>query len=202
MAQIKFIETNTAITKTIERILIKEVNAVLKKTVPLIAPKFKNVIRSSLISSPEISSLRNGILRGEFGLESDVTTQLVEAILATLTIKVLPAKSKFLGGIQIVMQPTSYINLFGREFAEQQIANGSIPWLKWLLTFGDSIIITGFGVEFGSFPQSRSGDARMSDKFAPYKVNSAFSGTAENNFITRSIERARPELEQILRGVL
>ena len=100
------------------------------------------------------------------------------------------------------MQPSNFANLLSLPEASQPIEGGSLPWLSWLLTAGDSIIIANFGVEFGSFPQSRTGGARMAQKAAPYKVNSAFSGTEDDNFITRSISVASGEIRRIIKGVL
>ena len=63
-------------------------------------------------------------------------------------------------------------------------------------------LISDYGVEFGAFPDSRSGLAKMATEVAPYKVNSQYSGTADNNFITRAIRRVRPELDRIFKGAL
>ena len=80
------------------------------------------------------------------------------------------------------------------------IEGGRIPWLNWLLTAGDSILIANFGVEFGSY--GRTGKARMSGNFAPYKVHSSFSGTPDNNFITRAIAAVYPQIKEIIRKEL
>ena len=42
----------------------------------------------------------------------------------------------------------------------------------------------------------------MSKKFAPYKVNSAFSGTVNDNFITRAVQRVRPQIEAVMRNAI
>jgi hypothetical protein len=199
---IKFTKSNSEILKTIEKLWLKDINAFLRRVAPIIEKKFEPVIRGALMNSPEIQSLKNGVLKGEFGLESDPTDLLIEEILATLKTRVVPAKKISNGGIEMVMQPSGYSNLLKNGFAYQEIKGGSIPWLSWLLTLGDSIIITGFGVEFGSFKSSRTGIARMSKDAGPYKVNSAYSGTVENNFITRAIESVYPELNNIFKGVL
>jgi len=38
--------------------------------------------------------------------------------------------------------------------------------------------------------------------FGPYKVNSAFSGTIDNNFITRAIGRVSSKIKNTIIGVL
>ena len=42
----------------------------------------------------------------------------------------------------------------------------------------------------------------MKKKKAPYKVNSAFSGTSENNFITRAVARVGGQIEDEIERVL
>jgi hypothetical protein len=164
--------------------------------------KIMPIIQAVLLSSPEINSLQNGILRAEFGLTSDPTDELIAAILSTISIRPLYAQKNRGGGIEITMQPSDYSNILGQSFAQQPIDGGSLPWLSWLLTLGDTVIITDFGVEFGSFKTSRTGEAKMSSKAAPYKVNSAFSGTLNDNFITRAINRVYPQIQSIIIGTL
>ena len=98
------------------------------------------------------------------------------------------------------MQPTNFINLLGLGEAQQPVRGGSLPWLRWLLTAGDSIIIRNFGVEFGPF--GRTGEARMVPDFAPYKVDSSFSGTPEDNFISRAVSRVGNQIENEMKKAL
>lgn len=198
----KFRETDAQVVAAINSALAKEINLAIKNLLPTLKQKIIPVIRLALASSPEIASLQNGVLRAEFGLDSDPTTQLIEEILSTLEFRPLYAQKNRGGGIEILMQPSDYSNILGKSFAQQAIDGGTLPWLSWLLTLGDSIIITGFGVEFGSFKTSRTGEARMSSKMAPYKVNSAFSGTLNDNFITRAIDRVYPQIQSIITGIL
>lgn len=199
---IKFRETDAQVVAAINGALAKEINLAIKNLLPTLKQKIIPVIRLALVSSPEIASLQNGVLRAEFGLDSDPTAQLIEEILSTLEFRPLYAQKNRGGGIEILMQPSDYSNILGKSFAQQAIDGGTLPWLSWLLTLGDSIIITGFGVELGSFKNSRTGEARMSTKMAPYKVNSAFSGTLNDNFITRAIDRVYPQIQNIITGTL
>ena len=77
---------------------------------------------------------------------------------------------------------------------------GSLPWLDWLINLGDSVIIADFGVTYGPF--GRSGQARMSVKKRPFKVDTAFSGTPEDNFITRALDKRASEIESAIRRSL
>lgn len=200
---IKLLENDKVIQRKINEAYAKELNKSLSRKVPTIKSKLIPIIRAALNASPEINSLRGGLLALEFGLESDPTSSIIESIIDSLEVNFTPINPKtFAGGLSLVMQPSDFANLLSLPEASQPIEDGSLPWLSWLLTAGDSIIIANFGVEFGSFPQSRTGGARMAQKAAPYKVNSAFSGTEDDNFITRSISTASGEIRRIIRGVL
>ncbi len=80
--------------------------------------------------------------------------------------------------------------------ATQAIKNGNLPWLKWLLTLGDAIIIADYGVQYGPF--GRTGEARMTRKYAPFKVNTKYSGTADNNFISKALGNYSSEIQQVI----
>lgn len=200
---IKLVETNAEIAKKINEAIAKEVNAKVGPKMTQLRSRLIPVFRSALLTSPEINSLQSGLLRLEFGLDSDPTSDIIEAVLASLQVTWTRVSPKGLrGGITVVLQPSDFSNLLTLPQGNQPIEGGSLPWLTWLLTLGDSVIITGYGVEFGNFPDTRTGEAKMSQKFAPYKVNSSFSGTIDDNFITRAISRAFPQVQRIIQGVL
>ena len=107
--------------------------------------------------------------------------------------------------MQINIQPSTYSNLLSLPVAQQALEiEARIPWLEWLLTAGDSIIIAHYGVEYGA-GLGRSGGAHMvglkDAPFGPYKVNSAFSGNLNDNFITRSIKRSEAQIKNAIIGV-
>ncbi len=205
MASVKFLESNAQLEKQIRKALADEINKTLKPQVAQLETKLKPVFRNALQKSPEINSLSSssGTLRLEFGLDSDPSAAIINAVIESLNVewvKVNP--TNFSGGLIVTIQPSDFNNLLTLPQGNQSIIGGSLPWLSWLLTLGDAVIITGYGVEFGSFPNTRTGQAKMSTKFAPYKVNSAFSGTIDDNFITRAIEKTTPEVEKIIRRML
>ena len=86
--------------------------------------------------------MAGGDLKAEFGLDSDPTQELVAAIMATLDVQVKPVTAKRKGGISVVLQSNDFSNLLSQPWASQSIKGGSLPWLEWLLTLGDSIIIS------------------------------------------------------------
>jgi|TARA_R110000851_G_scaffold252345_3_gene404867 hypothetical protein len=197
---IKIMESNDEIKKQINAALAGQINKRLTKSIRKIETAIIPVVRGALMSSPEIASLKGGVLQAEFGLQSDPTSQIISAITESLNITFQKVNKNLDGGFLLEMQPTSFSNVLSLSVAEQLIEGGRIPWLNWLLTAGDSILIANFGVEFGSY--GRTGKARMSGNFAPYKVHSSFSGTPDNNFITRAITAVYPQIKEIIRKEL
>jgi len=203
MARVTFLESNAELEKRIRKGLAEDINKAIRSRIPQLESQLEPIFRSALRDSPEMNSLSNGLLRAEFGLENDPSNAIVEAVVSSLTVqwvKINP--SNFSGGVTISLQPSDFANLLSLPEGKQEIKGGSLPWLSWLLTLGDEIIITGYGVEFGSFPTTRTGEAKMSTKFAPYKVNSAFSGTIDDNFVTRAIDRVAVEVQNVIRRIL
>jgi len=76
-----------------------------------------------------------------------------------------------------------------------------LPWLSWLLTRGNEIIIQEYGVLYGS-GFGRTDGAKMSNKKAPFMVDPAYSGTADNNFITRALAPHQRAISNIIKEEL
>tara|TARA_R110000824_G_scaffold78917_1_gene198913 strand:+ start:1941 stop:2546 length:606 start_codon:yes stop_codon:yes gene_type:complete len=200
MLKLTLLDNTQEVQKKVTKALAVELNKRLASSVNKLRERIKPIIETALLSSPEIRSLSGGTLAAEFGLDSDPTSSIVRAIVDSVEVKVKKASSKDLGGFELVMQPTNFINLLGLGEAQQPVRGGSLPWLRWLLTAGDSIIIRNFGVEFGPF--GRTGEARMVPDFAPYKVDSSFSGTPEDNFISRAVSRVGNQIENEMKKAL
>ena len=198
---LKVLESNNAIMKKIHMALAKEFNKTLSQNVTQIYRGLQPLISSALLSSPELASVSGGLLRTDFGLTSDPSSAIVSAIVSSLNIQIQRAKATaagIKGGLLITMQPIDYNNLFSLSVAEQMTAKGaSLPWLQWLLTFGQQIIVANFGVEYGA-GKGRSGGGYMAVDERPFKVSSQHAGTVDDNFITRAIDSVAPQIKSIL----
>tara|TARA_Y100001949_G_scaffold171296_1_gene173543 strand:+ start:940 stop:1572 length:633 start_codon:yes stop_codon:yes gene_type:complete len=209
MASIKIIESDRQIKTKINKALAREFDAHLKRVKAPLLNKLKAVVTNALFSSPEIISLQSGVLRFDFGLTADPGPQIVNAVVESLRLVVTPTTggaSGITGGFAVTLQPTDYSNLFSLPVAMQALEiEARIPWLEWLLTAGDAILIAHFGVEYGA-GKGRSGGAHMvplsQAPFGPYKVNSAFSGTIDNNFISRALSRVSSQIKAIIMKAL
>lgn len=203
MLSINILESDAEIVSRIMESYASVINDRFRARRNNILSALRPVISSALASSPEIQSLSGGTLKADFGLTSDPTSQIISSIVSTIDVQIQRVRSSganISGGLRITVQPSDHSNLLSLPIATQAIRGGSLPWLKWLLTLGDTIIIADFGVEYG--PHGRSGGGRMVSGNRPFKVNSAFSGTADDNFITRAMARNKTLIEDAIIGAI
>jgi hypothetical protein len=205
---IKVLESDRVLVAQINKSLAKELDKRFRKKAGDLKLKLQPIISTALFNSPEINSLRSGVLRFDFGLTGDPGPQIVNAVVQSVQVKINPvngSQNGIKGGVQISIQPSDYSNLLSLPVAQQALEiEARIPWLEWLLTAGDSIIVAHYGVEYGA-GLGRSGGAHMvgikDAPFGPFKVNSAFSGNVNDNFITRSLNRSETEIKNVITGV-
>jgi len=204
---IKILESDKAIVSAINKALAKMLSGEMNKRASAVNSAIRPIIIKALSSSPEILSLGSGVLRFDFGLTGDPGPQIVDAIASTLRVKIdrpVGTNSGVKGGLRVELQPTDYANLLSLPVAMQTLEiEARIPWLEWLLTAGDTILIVNYGVQYGA-GLGRSGGANMVSlkkaPIGPFKVNSAFSGTINDNFITRAVERVEPQIREAIIG--
>ncbi len=201
-ARINIVTSQKQISQEVNRALTRAANKALSEAAVKIRRGAYPIIKNAIAESPEIQSLKYGVLKAEFGLDTDQTSELIDTIMSSLDVvvtKVRGGKFARSGSVAIVLQPSDYSNLLSQEFASQLTEDGTrLPWLSWLLTLGDRIIIADFGVLLGDF--GRSGGGRMDKQNKPFKVNSKFSGTSNNNFITRAVSSAAPTIQKMLKN--
>lgn len=199
MVKINILESDKEIQNRINKALSKQVTLIMNSASRDIYRNLRPIVRRAIANSPAINSLRGGTLKADFGLSVDPGPVIVESVADSIQVK--PKKVNFSGsravtGIEIFIQPSSFSNLLSLPIATQAIKNGNLPWLKWLLTLGDAIIIADYGVQYGPF--GRTGEARMTRKYAPFKVNTKYSGTADNNFISKALGNYSSEIQQVI----
>jgi hypothetical protein len=201
----KIVETNARIRATMNKLLAKEGDKALRNASPRIKRRVKALVLQAMAASKEISEISSGSLRLDFGLTQDPTAEIINAIVNSVYVEVRRVRAtagKLSGGVTIGIQPMGYQNLLTLPGAQQQIEDGSsLPWLSWLLTRGNEIIIQEYGVLYGS-GFGRTDGAKMSNKKAPFMVDPAYSGTADNNFITRALAPHQRAISNIIKEEL
>lgn len=201
----KIVTSNARMRALINKALAKEGEQVLKTAASNIRRQVKDVVQKAIINCPEIIELSTGVLKFDFGLTEDPSTAIANSVANSTRVSVSKITSRggsFRGGIKITVQPSTFSNLLSLPVAEQAIEmGGSIPWLRWLLTAGDAIIIGNFGVDY-EMGTGRTGGATMKSSEKPFKVNSLYSGDEQDNFVTRALDPVLKEISSIVRKEL
>jgi hypothetical protein len=203
--KIKIKESNLELERRILATSQVEIKKIFQKSKIKIHAAVINLVVEALSNCPEIVSLRSGKLRADFGLSEDHTTDIIYAIANSVYVYFKDfkfSKTTVNNVLSIYIQPKDFLNLLGQNFANVTTEKGEVlPWLKWLLTEGDAIIISQYHVDYGNYDSSRSGAAIMKPS-GFFKVDSAYSGVEEDNFITRALERYQDRIFEIVRNSL
>ena len=208
---IEITESNRSIQEKINKALAQEINLILQTKKNSIQEKCKKLASQWILSEPEMLSLQVGIpesLAGQFGLvagtEVFAAQQIAQAVSDSVSARLDKFDNKLNGGLYIYFQPSNFLNLLGLDSGHTVYPRGDLHWLEWLLLKGDSIIIVNYSYnpqlglgrsELGNMKESVSGS---------FRVPPEFSGTADNNFVTRALIGSYQEsqIQNIIYGVL
>jgi len=202
----KIIESNNQIKLKIYTELAKEFNAKFNRNREKIQAEIRELASVALITSETFRSLVYGELNSHFGFNEGTASFSVNSIIALIVSKInmtyVQAKATVNGlnsGLYINLYRGTHSILESNE-AYIQAENYNIPWLKWLLTEGDKIIVSGYNIKFED-GKGRSGWAIMiQDNSKSWRVPAEYSGVEDDNWITRSLQTSqfKEGLESIL----
>jgi hypothetical protein len=173
----------------------EHINYALQGALTSIQNRLAENIRTSLMSSPTISSLLNGELKQAFGLvtPSQIIDNIVNSIINSMEIKqedVQTVGTRIVGGgYTINISKSDFSDVLSIPNAEIITANNIVvPWLNWLLFAGDSPVVIGYVLQVDSkSPNSRTGAIMVKKPGASWSVPAEFAGVAADNFITRAL---------------
>lgn len=199
----------------IERMVLHEICKIGNAIFPSLAGQIRRNIASEFPSvfelSPEYKSLENGILQGEFGFKDSeaksklnaITKQLAKSTQVDYTPLKVRGKS-ITGGFTISAFQADFADILTLSEAFQTTDKGvMLPWLEWLLLFGNKVVIFDYYFQPGKFPTSRSGQGIMVfNNKAYWRVPPQFSGTVTNNWITRTVSAYLTDIEFIVERAL
>ena len=197
-------ESDDIIQKRIAGALKEQVGVYFKKAFDRVKGEIVSLVQSSIINSPEYESLSSGKLMAEFGLpDSDQRLLEILKFWEKLEIDYSSVKVKnnsLNGSFSLNMIRSDYSDVLATTAAVLTTEKGtSLNWLEWLLLFGDKKIIKDYNVVLGPSKRSRTGMAVMRGVISgKWGVPSEFSGTANNNWITRAIDSIDSKVEELL----
>ena len=209
MLSIKLLESDNDIITKINKSIARRFNVLIKRRAKIVQNDIKRLIPSWISEQPEVISLNSdgtdGSLNAQFGLRPGqsaiVIADIINAISESIFVHITPVSPVNLsGGISFSIQPTDFKNLISLSsgiVATEKLQQ--LHWLDWLLTEGDRVIIAGY--EYVPSDGGRSGGGTMI-LGRSFRVEPSFSGTVDDNFVTRAFAGRDKQLANLLSKLL
>jgi hypothetical protein len=196
------------------------INALMMKNQRKLKESIRQFVTRRLSMQPEVQALKSPAspksLNAMLGITPIEGEAAVNAIINEITnaikIDIIKVNSKLKGGgvsISIVSADMQKIANFsvgtkniGKGFLSFLGSSDKLNWLHWLLMRGDSPIIIGYSY-LDLDGKGRTGGGIMR-KGGSFRVPPEYSGTENDNFITRAFDNpeAESELRQIIENTL
>lgn len=187
------------------------------------SPEFESLASGQLRAEFGLGQAAGGQVEGR-----DAAEDVVRAVQESVYVETLPVRGDILGGVAIGVFKRSFVDALSSKWASYTSTNSRgeshlIPWLEWLLFRGDAVILTGVELmmdyekrKINSRSMSRTGKAimirrdfsgsvagkynRAKGRSGPstWKVPAEFSGTEDDNWLTRVAEQIAPAIGLIL----
>ena len=205
---IELLETDRAIQQAVNVAIADFLNKQVLKNSPKTIKQLKPLIRSWIAKSPELASLRDSgsfeSLGSQFGIRQGNDDAAVDAIVTavseSISTKIQQFDKGLRGRIEFNFQPRDFRNLLGLPEGFVLTNRGqSLHWLNWLLTQGNNTVVAGYS--YVPIADGRSGGGVM-EFGGSFRVPPVFSGTPDNNFVTRAFSGKEKDIQKIIEGML
>lgn len=210
MITIKLLDSINTIEKNVNKAIAEKLNEFLLKKQSTLLSRAKILSAFWINNQPEIKSLSSyspDSLAGHFGippsLAAGIAPSITLAIENSITTKFVKYNSKLTtGGLEINFQPSNFNNLLNLPQGHVIYQGGDLHWLNWLLTAGDTIIVSNY--QYNPITGlGRSGLGNMVGG-GSWRVPPQFSGTVDNNFVIRALtsSEAYNDIKKLFQEIL
>lgn len=192
----RILESEKQIVDKIAKAIAEDYNKTIISSIPEIQTKVKDLTRLFFRTTDTYQALGEE-LEGHFGFPAGTghirADWIVKSVIDSLVVKNTPVKSvgsNLVGSLHIKMLHTTLIEPFNLPSDIINVENKDqlLPWMRWLLLFGDDIIISEHEIKFGTnLPGSRSGQALMVESAGVWRVPPQYAGTIRDNWLTRTL---------------
>lgn len=207
--KLKILESNGQISQEIMRALLPDIIDYFKDIIYYLKVNLPPIVRNAIINTTEYQSILSGQLQYELGIPDpesklsgllDIWSQNIKVVYNAPTV----SGNKIKGSFSVNMIRVDFSDVLYSDYAivYDTLRGYSLPWLEWLLLEGNKTIISNYGVVIGPNRSSRTGMAVMRQGSGSWKVPSQFAGTIGDNWITRAIDSAEGEIENIINKAL
>ena len=198
-------ESDAVISKRIKQAMYADVTKKFRKAQPVIQNALKIEVAKWLSNSPELQSILTGSLRGDFGIvsPSGPVSAIIESVSESVDIEYRALTPSLAGTVlSIRIQPKNLSNILGIIPPVVTEKGESLPWIEWLLKRGDDIIISDYHVVEGDHGRTGMATMKPGGNYKVSRVNPSFSGTEDDNFVTRALDGKEMEIANILASSL
>lgn len=193
---IRLIDSDSQIRDKILSSVRDHVSEAFQKARVSLSKKIPPEIYKVIVSEPEYQSLISGKLKYEFGIPeaAQKVNEIVDIWTKHVIVDVTPVSigaAGLKGGFSINMIQDNYEDVITSDSALviDNLSQAILPWLEWLLLYGDKIIVRNYSVQLGPSPYSRTGFAIMKPSKESWRVPPEFAGTKTNNWVTRALDK-------------
>lgn len=184
--------------KLVMKAIVRHINSAMPAVGEEIKKKIKPIVFNAIHNCDEMQALRGLYLRGALGLTSSQaessSRDIAEAVSSAVFINIKRVTHRNLSGVLTInIQPDDFSNVLSiseaviRYHSDKYKKTVELPWLDWLLTKGDTILVSGFDFQ-PTIGKGRSGAGSMvKDLIGDWRIKPAYAGTKEDNFITRAL---------------
>lgn len=167
----------------------------------------KEVVIDAIKRQPEYNELKAGILRNKFGLaDTGVVDQVLNALddMEISIKKPSPSRNEIQASFAINMIKDNFMQVLSSSAATITTEKGQqLEWLRWLLLEGNNSVVIGYRYLPINTPYSRTGQGIMAKgQSAIFRVPPGFTGTVDDNWITRGVDAALPEIETYINRLI
>lgn len=202
------VDTQSEITQKILNALLPQVEKYFGSNIDQLTNIIPKILIQNIINQPEYFALTQGTLQYELGIPDPQSRieEILETIRSGIIIKKKPASIKsgsINSGIKIQMIKKDFKDLLSLGSSSITTEKGSqLNWLQWLLLEGDSIIVSDHNFLLGPSTFSRTGFGLMRESSGSFwRVPPEYAGNINNNWITRSITSAVPEIDSAIEKI-
>lgn len=192
--------------------LLDQINTTIRKRMPNIIQKVEMALKAELWNSSEIQELSSsgklaailGVPKGE---EWTRTAAIVDKVVSQTKIVLNDFRyvsGQLRGDLIVNILPVDLRELLSIPQATLDAKDWNFPFLKWLLTAGDKMIVNGYGtlvIPSKGFGRSESAiQIKSGHSSLVFRVPPQWSGVSHDNLLTRAIssDSFKEQLIQIL----
>ena len=203
------VENNSQIQQKILIALLPECKDYFDNAITKIKVQLPTIVSNAIVNSPEYIAITSGQLKFELGIPNPIQkiTGLLNLWMSNIVYNYNQPKigrNTITSSFSAELIKTDFSDVLGSDFASVQDSSGySLPWLKWLLLDGSATLVPNHTVVFGPNSRSRTGNAIMRiNSNQGWGIPSIYKGTIADNWITRAIANAAPEIQNLLDGAV